>query len=120
MLDSVGGSTLVESLKLLSPWGRLVGFGQASDTPASLDLYASAIPYQLDLRFFARGTLCTSGDPRDRALLYWAIQKVVALWTCGDIDPVAIHRLPMSKAAEAHRRLEDRSAIGKILLDPQA
>ncbi|UWP86797.1 quinone oxidoreductase family protein [Dactylosporangium fulvum] len=120
VLDSVGGPTLVHSLKLLSPWGRLVGFGQASDTPASLDVYASAIPNHLDLRFFARGTLCGSRHPRDRALLYEAMQQVVALWASGDIDPVTVHRLPLSQASQAHRRLGDRSAIGKILLDPEA
>jgi NADPH2:quinone reductase len=119
VLDSVGGQTLVDSLELIGPWGRLVGFGQASDTPATLDVYRSLIPNHLDLRFLARGSLTSSREPRDRAVLYDTMARVVHLWGAGAIGSPEVHRLPLRQAAEAHRRMGERSHVGKILLDPE-
>lgn len=118
VIDSVGGPTLVGSLELLARWGRLVGFGQASDTAAQLDLYTSLIPQQLDLRFLGRGSLTTSRNPRDRARLFDAMQRVTELWAMDKIHPAAVERLPMTEVREVHARMGSRSHSGKILLDP--
>lgn len=118
VLDSVGGETLTKSLDLLQPWGRLVSFGQACGVPASLNVYAAAIPRQLDLRFLARGSLTNSRHPRDRAILVEGMQQVVRWWGQGAIRPMSVQRLPLADARHAHERLANRSTVGKLLLIP--
>jgi hypothetical protein len=44
---------------------------------------------------------------------------VVHLWGAGAIGSPEVHRLPLRQAAEAHRRMGERSHMGKILLDPE-
>lgn len=120
VVDSVGGQTLVDSLELLAPWGRLVGYGQGSDSPAVIDLYKSVISNHLDLRFLGRGAMTASRRPQDRARLYKGIEHVVKLWADGSIAPVALERRPLDDAAEVHRLMGERSHAGKFILDPEA
>ncbi|WP_349903436.1 quinone oxidoreductase family protein [Parafrigoribacterium humi] len=117
VIDSVGGDVFVKSLDLLGRGGRLVGIGQASDQPATLDLYRSLIPYHLTVKFLARGSLAGSRHPSDRALLRHAFSSVVEMWGRDQItvaDPVV---LPLSEAASAHQMVADRSVVGKIVLE---
>lgn len=118
VLDSVGGETLVRSLDLLQPWGRLVGFGQASGVHSTLNVYAAAIPRNLDLRFLARGWLTNSRHPRDRAILFEGMQQVMAWWGSGAIRPISVRKLRLDEARRAHELLAARSTIGKLLLIP--
>lgn len=118
VLDSIGGDTLIKSLDLLQPWGRLVGFGKASGMPANLDVYAAAIPRNLDLRFLARGGLTASRHPRDRAILFEGMRQVMAWWAMGAIRPINVQKLPLAQARHAHEMLANRSTIGKLLLIP--
>lgn len=118
VLDSVGGETLVKSLDLLQPWGRLVSFGQASGVPSTLNVYTAAIPRNLDLRFLARGWLASSRHPRDRAILFEGMQQVMSWWGSGAIRPIRVQKLPLADARHAHELLANRSTIGKLLLIP--
>lgn len=117
LMDSIGGETLVKSLDLLRFGGRMIGFGQASDQPARIDLYDAAIPNQLEFRFVARGTLTASRRPRDRARLVDAMASVVELWGAGAIRPSSVQVLPLEQAAEAHRALSARGSVGKYVLE---
>jgi len=118
VLDSVGGDTLIKSLDLLQPWGRLVGFGQASGGPSSLNVYTAAVPRQLDLRFLARGSLTSSRNPRDRAILFEGMQQVMRWWSKDAIRPIRVRNMPLAEARDAHELLANRSTIGKLLLIP--
>lgn len=117
VVDSVGGEVLVESLELVRPWGRYVGFGQSAGKPATLDLYASAIPRHIDLCFFARRGITHSREPAERALLREAMSAVMSLWSTGQVRCGRLTTLPLDQAAEAHRRLGARDVIGKIVLE---
>jgi NADPH2:quinone reductase len=117
VVDSVGGDVLIESLELLKPWGKYVGFGQAADKPAVLDAYASAIPNQLDICFFARRSLTYSRGPEARALLRKAMTHLVDLWSNGTVHCANLNSMPLHDAAEAHRRLGARDVIGKLVLE---
>src|SRR5690606_24140871 len=110
--------TMVGSLDLLRPWGRYVGFGQASEEHASIDLYRAAIPKHLELRFLGRGLLTASRLPHSRAVLYEAMERIVRLWGDGRVAPVITKKLPLAEARVAHEILSDRSSIGKLLLLP--
>ena len=118
VIDSVGGTTLVGSLDLLRPWGRYVGFGQASEEHASLDVYRALIPKHLEMRFLGRGLLTASSRPDDRAVLFQAMEQIVRLWGDAKIAPVVTQTFPLAAAAEAHTLLSNRSSVGKLLLLP--
>lgn len=118
VLDSVGGETLIKSLDLLQPWGRVVSFGQTSGAHATLNVYATAVPRNLDIRFLARGMLASSRHPRDRAILFDGMQQVMHWWGKGAIQPVRVQRMPLGEARRAHELLANRSTIGKLLLIP--
>jgi NADPH2:quinone reductase len=47
-----------------------------------------------------------------------ACEKVIGLLAERRIAPAITTRLPLEEAAQAHRMLESREAIGKILLKP--
>lgn len=119
VLDSVGGATFIKSLDLIRPWGRLVSFGQSSDEPAVLDAYRAGIPRHLDIRFLARGSLTNSSVPEDREILRTTMGTLLDLWSAGKFETRTVTTLPLSQAAEAHRRLSDRGHIGKFVLDPE-
>lgn len=120
VVDSVGGEVLLESLELVRPWGRYVGFGQTAGMPASLDAYASAIPNHLDLGFFARRGITHSREPSARALLREAMSEVVSLWAGGKVQCARLTTFPLDGAGEAHRRMAAREVIGKIVLEAGA
>ena len=44
---------------------------------------------------------------------------MIRLYEAGKIDPVIDRVLPLAEAAEAHRALEAREVIGRIVLVPQ-
>jgi NADPH:quinone reductase-like Zn-dependent oxidoreductase len=36
----------------------------------------------------------------------------------GRLEPIVYEKMPLERAADAHRILEDRAAFGKIVLEP--
>ncbi|MER5781760.1 zinc-binding dehydrogenase [Streptomyces mobaraensis] len=112
VLDAVGGRVLHRSLDVLAPHGRLVAYGAAGGDPGSVpvaDLFAlrSVIGFSL-LAARAAGTaqaledLAETADYARRGLLRSAVHT----------------RLPLSAAAEAHRLLESRTPLGRVLITP--
>ena len=104
VIEHVGGETFVGSLKATTAGGRIVTCGAtAGFTPA------------IDLRhiFFRQlqvlgSTMGSKGD------LLAVLDHVAA----GRLRPVVHAVLPLARAADAHRMLEDRAAFGKIVLEP--
>jgi NADPH:quinone reductase len=113
--DSVGRSTFERSLDCLARRGMLVLFGQSSGPVAPFD------PQMLNHKgslFFTRPSLAhymaTRPELSQRAgdVLGWIVQGKVTLH---------IHaRYPLAHAADAHRDLEGRKTMGKLLLVPGA
>jgi NADPH2:quinone reductase len=109
VLDSVGLPTQAASLAMLAPFGELVHFGDAGGFPAPVnpdDLYARSIKisaFGLDERH----------DPIAAAR---ARQELVAWAADGSLRFLISGTLPLAEAAEAHRRIEARSTIGKLIL----
>jgi NADPH2:quinone reductase len=109
VLDSIGLPTQAASLAMLAPFGELVHFGDAGGFPAPVNpeaLYARSIKvsaFGLDERHdpdaFARAR---------RDLVAWAAD--------GSLRFRIGQTLPLAQAAEAHRLIESRSTIGKLIL----
>jgi NADPH:quinone reductase len=110
--DSIGEATFLRGLDCLRPRGTMVLFGQSSGAVAPLDLQVLNTKGSL---FVTRPNL--AHHLRDRAELEARAGDVLGAAARGELD-VAIDRvLPLAAAADAHRRLEGRATIGKLLLD---
>lgn len=111
--DSVGRDTFEKSLNCLRPRGLLALVGQSSGPVPPVDLQ---ILNQKGSLFVTRPSLGHYIADR-RELLSRAGD--VLLWTASGELEVRIDRaLPLAQAAEAHRLLESRQTMGKVLLLP--
>jgi len=110
VLDGVGRATFAGSLDAVSTYGTVVSYGWVSGRPDAI------APTDL----IGRSLSVTGGEllnaiPTREALLRRAnavIEGVQARWLQLQIDRI----LPLQDAAEAHRLLEGRATIGKIIL----
>jgi NADPH2:quinone reductase len=111
--DSVGQTTFEHSLSCLTRRGMLVLFGQSSGPVAPFD---PQVLNQKGSLFFTRPSLAhyvaTRPELSQRAgdVLGWIVQGKLTLHVHG--------RYPLARAAEAHRDLEGRKTMGKLLLIP--
>jgi NADPH2:quinone reductase len=109
--DSVGLTTFDGSLKSLRPRGLLVLFGQASGPVPPLDLQRLNQGGSL---FVTRPSL--AHYTATRAELEERASAVLGAIAAGTLRVAISHRYPLERAADAHRALEARESLGKILL----
>jgi NADPH2:quinone reductase len=112
ILDSIGGETFRQGLDLLTPFGRTVVYGAASGEIPDLPL-RNVFTMKYVVGF---------------SLLAWrAARPELARQEMTEVaDHVAAGRLrtsvhatfPLTEVAEAHRLLEDRTHLGRILVIP--
>jgi len=110
--DSVGRTTLDQSLNCVSDLGMLVFFGQSSGPVPPLD------PARLMKRgvFFTRPSLGPYN--RTRAQLVRRAGALFELIAAGQLQVHIAQRLGLRDAAESHRLLEGRRTSGKVVLVP--
>ncbi|MFC4945452.1 quinone oxidoreductase family protein [Pseudonocardia sp. GCM10023141] len=109
VLDSVGDAVLAPALRAVAPLGRLVEFSGGGGT---VDV--------VDLRMRAVSVIGFSMAPfagRHRDVYEAQRERLWELARAGELRP-AITAMPLEKAAEAHRLLESRDGVGKIVLVP--
>ncbi|HXX32605.1 MAG TPA: quinone oxidoreductase [Myxococcaceae bacterium] len=109
VLDSVGRSTAEASLRSLAPFGHLVHFGEASGPPPRLDISAL---YGRSLRVSAYWLRSPHPPGTHSAALHELLSDVVA----GTLTCTIGLRLPLERVADAHRALEGRRTVGKVVL----
>jgi NADPH:quinone reductase len=111
--DSVGQATFQKSLASLAPRGMLVLFGQSSGPVAPVN------PAELASRgslFLTRPSLFHY--VADRPSLEGRAGDVLSWVASGELKLRIDRTLPLAEAAEAHRLLEARRTVGKVLLSP--
>lgn len=117
VFDAGGRATLDISLDVLGDFGTLVLYGQSSGSGGVLDtvrLSGLSRPQDaasLTVKWVAAGHYLRARADRVRAT--HAVFKDV---TSGVLRPRVAARLPLEQAPGAHRMLQDRTTIGKILL----
>jgi NADPH2:quinone reductase len=114
VLDSVEGAVFKDGLKLLKPYGRLVYYGFAG---ADGEVAKVAMTELLGLTYVV-GTSLDAWAKADPVRVAEARAELVRLVTSGGLR-VAVHAtLPLTEAAEAHRIIESRTQLGRVVLVP--
>ncbi|PTL78895.1 quinone oxidoreductase [Vitiosangium sp. GDMCC 1.1324] len=109
VLDAVGASTWAGSLQVLAPFGHLVSYGSASGSPPPVDVEAL---FEKSLKVSAYWLR----TPHPPGLNYQALESLIRDVSEGRLRILIGLKLPLAEAAEAHRRLEGRETVGKVVL----
>lgn len=112
ILDLVGGGYLADNLRVLRTLGRQVVVGLPSGRSAELDLGAL-----LSKRLTLVGTALRSRPLEQKiAATQLFARQGLPLLAAGRVRPIVHERLPMERAADAHRLLEENRTFGKVVL----
>ena len=126
ILDPIGGNSFTSSYRMLAPLGRLIIFGLSSAAPTERrNLWRAFLAWKSTPRF----------DPlslmnRNRGVFglhvghLWdqhrqiapLIDMLISELRAGRLTPVVARTFPLERAADAHRFIQSRSNIGKVVL----
>jgi len=112
ILDSISGEMAEKSLNCLAMYGRLVNFGNASGDFAQFkttDLHASC-------RSVLGFSLGTTRNNRPE-LFRGTAEHIMGYLEKGSLDIKIGQHFKLEEAAHAHRLVESRQSIGKVLLE---
>lgn len=110
ILDALGGSAIETNLDLLAPYGRQVVYGALDRQIPSVS--AQALFEMKSVSALSSRAWWASRPDEVRA----AIAEVTGLLRSGELRVEVAAVLPLEEVAEAHRLLEDRSRIGRVVL----
>jgi putative PIG3 family NAD(P)H quinone oxidoreductase len=115
VLDIIGAAYLQRNIATLAPGGRIATIGMQGGRRGELDLGAL-----MARRGTIFATTLRARPAHDKARIVAGVREQVwPLISAGTVRPVIDRTMPMSQAAEAHRRLESSDHLGKILLIPR-
>lgn len=112
ILECVGGPVLEKSLRCVASYGRLIAYGNASGTPASLPA-SDIFPANRTVIGFSMGR-----SPAGRLDHQGAWVEMFPMIASGQVRLVVDQVLPMSEVAKAHQHLANRGTRGKVILKP--
>jgi NADPH2:quinone reductase len=111
IVDPVGGTTLQSSIASLAYRGRVTMVGQAGREPMKVDVSTMMGGNRTLSGVFLGAELAS-----DR--VYNLIQSLIEDVAKGDLKVVIDRQFKLSEAAAAHRFIENRQAVGRVLLIP--
>jgi putative PIG3 family NAD(P)H quinone oxidoreductase len=112
ILDNMGAKYLSRNVDALAPEGRLVIIGMQGGTKGELD-----IAKLLRKRGAVIATTLRSRPVEEKAAICAAVvEHVWPLVADGSVKPVVHTTIPLDRAAEGHRVMEDSAHVGKIVL----
>lgn len=112
ILDLVGGAYLADSLRVLRTLGRQVVVGLTSGRSAELDM-----GLLLSKRLTLVGTALRSRSLEEKIVATRLFaRQALPLLADGRVRPVVHETLPMGRAGDAHRLLEQNRTFGKVVL----
>jgi NADPH2:quinone reductase len=113
VMDAVGGDVFKQSIGVLNPLGVVVGIGFADGWWDPLDT-ALMVGRNLALQGFYLGRLMKLRPD----IVKEATGELVALWERGAVKPLVGATFPLEEAPAAHRLIEERKSVGKVVLVP--
>ncbi len=112
VFDSVGATTWEGSLDSLRPRGMMVSFGNAS---GAVPPFAPLVLSAKGSLFLTRPTLANYVANRDE--LAWRAGDVLSWVASGKVKLHIDRTYPLAEAPQAHKDLEGRKTMGKVLLE---
>ncbi|MGY1717125.1 NAD(P)H-quinone oxidoreductase [Geodermatophilus sp. SYSU D01106] len=119
VLDNMGAKYLARNVDALAVGGRLVVIGMQGGTRAELDL-GKLLAKRASVAATALRSRPSTGPGGKDAIVAAVRAEVWPDVERGVVRPIVDRRLPMSRAAEAHRVVEASEHVGKVLLLPDA
>ena len=126
ILDPIGGRSFTASYRMLAPLGRLVVFGLSAAAPGerrniwhAFQAWMSTPRFNpLSLMNRNRGVFGLNlGHLWDeRRQLASLMEMLVSELRAGRLRPVVARTFPLARAADAHRFIQSRQNIGKVVL----
>jgi NADPH:quinone reductase-like Zn-dependent oxidoreductase len=125
ILDPLGGGSFGASYRMLAPIGRLVMLGMSSMAGATPDRWRMFRTWWATKPFDAlslinrnRGVFGLNVGHLwgERAILQPLMDLIMTELQAGRLVPVVARTFPLEHAAEAHRYIQNRSNIGKVVL----
>jgi NADPH:quinone reductase len=113
VLDAVGGDVFKRSIGVLNPLGTIVAIGFADGWWDPLDA-ALLVGRNLTFMGFYLGRLMKLRPD----VVKEATGELVALWEQGAVKPLVGATFPLDEAPAAHRLIEERKSVGKVVLVP--
>jgi NADPH:quinone reductase-like Zn-dependent oxidoreductase len=104
VIEHVGGDVFAASIRAVKSGGRIVTCGATAGFHPAIDLR----------HIFFRQVEVLGSTMGSKADLLAVLSHVAA----GRIHPVVHEVMPLARAADAHRVLEERRAFGKVVLEP--
>ncbi len=113
VMDPVGGEVFAASVGILSPLGTIVGIGYAGGWWEELNP-AQLVGRNVGVQGFYLGRLMS----RRPDVVVAAAGELLEVWSSGAIKPVVGAEYALADAADAHRLIEERKHVGKVVLVP--
>src|SRR5436309_480360 len=112
ILDILGGEERPRNIECLAVEGRLLQIGLLKGAKAEIDLTPI-----LHRRLTLTGSTLRPRSVEEKAAIAWALKgSVWPMLEHGTVRPLVHQTFPLAKAAEAHRLMESRGHVGKIVL----
>lgn len=110
VMDGVGGEVLLQSMRCLATFGRLVTYGRSSGYPSPLEPWRLVAQNLAVLGFYLPRILQRPGlgEVGHADLVQWYQE--------GRLRIVVGQTYPLAAVAEAQRALEERRTVGKVVL----
>jgi NADPH2:quinone reductase len=112
VVDPVGGDIFASSVKALAPLGTVVALGSAGGWWEDLSP-ALLVGRNAGVQGFYLGRLMALQPD----VVHEAAGELVSLWKEGALRPLVGATFPLADAADAHRLIEERKHMGKVVLD---
>ena len=113
VMDPVGGEVFAASVGILSPLGTIVGIGYAGGWWEELNP-GQLVGRNVGVQGFYLGRLMS----RRPDVVVAAAGELLEIWSSGAIKPVVGAEYALADAADAHRLIEERKHVGKVVLVP--
>jgi putative PIG3 family NAD(P)H quinone oxidoreductase len=116
VLDMVGGDYTARNINVLAIEGRLLQIAFLKSPRVELDF-----SQVMRKRLWLTGSTLRARTPAEKGAIARSLEdQVWPLLEQGVVKPVIDSVFPLSRAAEAHARMEAREHVGKIVLDARS
>ena len=126
ILDPIGGRSFTDSYRMLAPLGRLIIFGLSAAAPGEKRSTWRAFHAWLSTPRFNPMSMINRNRGvfglhighlwDERRQLAPLMQMLISELSAGRLTPVVARTFPLERAADAHRFIQSRLNIGKVVL----